>query len=60
MSNKKGPPDYRSAKTGQFVKEDYAKKHPSTTEKEHNRPPSKPTNTPSAPKGKNRVKMSSS
>lgn len=43
-SNKsKGPADYRSSKTGEFVKKDYAQKHPATTEKEHNRPPPKPT-----------------
>jgi hypothetical protein len=29
--------DYRSAKSGQFVKEGYAKKHPSTTVKETNK-----------------------
>jgi hypothetical protein len=39
--NKKGPPDFRSAKSGKFVTEKYAKTHPSTTEKEHNRPPPK-------------------
>jgi hypothetical protein len=43
MSKKdKGPPDFRDSKSGHFVKEDYAKKHPDTTEKEHNRPPPKP------------------
>jgi len=26
---------YRSAETGRFVKEEFAKKHPKTTEKEH-------------------------
>ena len=45
---KKGPADYRSAKSGQFVKPSYAKTHPATTEKEHNRPPAKPVK----PKGK--------
>lgn len=35
--NKKGPPDYRNAGTGQVVKPGYAKTHPKTTEKEHNR-----------------------
>ena len=38
----KGPPDYRSSETGRFVKENYAEKHPKTTQKEHNRPPSPP------------------
>ncbi|MBL0320170.1 MAG: multidrug transporter [Alphaproteobacteria bacterium] len=42
MTSKKGPPNYRSSVTGNFVTEDYAKKHPKTTQKEHNRPPSKP------------------
>ena len=32
---------YRSAETGRFVKENFAKTHPKTTEKEHNRPPPK-------------------
>lgn len=43
MSSKtKGPADYRSSKSGRFVTEKYAKSHPATTEKEHNRPsPSK-------------------
>ena len=27
-------PGYRSSKTGRFVKESYAKRHPSTTQKE--------------------------
>jgi len=48
MATKKGPPNYRSAKTGKFVTEQYAKRHPSTTEKEHNKP--QPKKTP--PKGK--------
>jgi len=42
MATKKsgsGPADFRSAKTGKFVKEGYAKTHPATTEKEHNRKP---------------------
>lgn len=38
MASKKGPADHRSAKDGRFVTEKYAKQHPSTTEKEHNRP----------------------
>lgn len=37
MAKDKGPADYRSSKTGQFVTPGYAKTHPSTTEKEHNR-----------------------
>ncbi len=37
----------RSAKTGRFVTETYAKKHPSTTEREHVYVPA-----PKAPKGK--------
>lgn len=42
MSKKTSPPpDYRSAKTGRFVTEDYAKRHPSTTVKERNPPPKK-------------------
>lgn len=42
MSSKdKGPADYRSAKDGRFVTERFAKTHPATTEKEHNRPPPK-------------------
>ena len=41
MSKKQNPPpDYRSAKTGRFVTEDYAKHHPATTVREHN-PPAK-------------------
>jgi len=32
-------PDYRSAKTGQFVTEGYAKRHPATTVREINLPP---------------------
>lgn len=35
------PPDFRSAKTGRFVTEQYAKRHPATTVKEHNPPPKK-------------------
>jgi hypothetical protein len=35
------PPDYRSAKTGRFVTEDFAKSHPATTVKERNPPPAK-------------------
>ncbi|MFL6858817.1 MAG: hypothetical protein ACJ8EB_13035 [Allosphingosinicella sp.] len=38
MSKAQGPADFRSAKTGRFVKESYAKKHPNITEQEHNRP----------------------
>jgi len=49
MADKKGPPDYRSAKTGKFVPESFAKTHKATTEKEHNRPPPKPA--PSKKKG---------
>lgn len=30
--------DYRSAKTGQYVKEGYAKTHPATTVKETSKP----------------------
>ena len=41
MSKKPDPPDYRSAKTGRFVTEDYAKRHPATTVKERNPPPRK-------------------
>jgi hypothetical protein len=37
-SKDKGPATPRSSKTGKFVTPDYAKKHPSTTETEHNRP----------------------
>jgi hypothetical protein len=41
MAAKKSAPktttDFRSAKTGQFVKEGFAKKHPSTTVKETNK-----------------------
>jgi hypothetical protein len=40
-SGGKGPTDYRDSKTGLFVPPGYAKKHPSTTEGEHNRPPPK-------------------
>jgi hypothetical protein len=32
--SKKSKKVYRSAKTGEFVKKDYAEKHPSTTVKE--------------------------
>ena len=41
MSNKKGPPNYRSAVDGKFVTKKYAEKHPRTTEKEHNKTPPK-------------------
>ncbi|RAO75785.1 multidrug transporter [Dyella jiangningensis] len=46
MTSKKGPPNYRDAGTGQFVTEGYAKKHPGTTEKEHNKPAPKPPSKP--------------
>jgi hypothetical protein len=42
MPNRKGPADYRDAGTGKFVPPGYAKAHPKTTEKEHNRPPPAP------------------
>lgn len=48
-SKQKGPADYRDAGTGQFVTERYAKNHPKTTEREHNRPPASPA---PKPKGK--------
>lgn len=35
------PPDHRSAKTGRFVTEEYAKRHPATTVRENNPPPKK-------------------
>ena len=38
MSNAKGPADYRSAKTGRFVTQQFAEKHPATTVKEHHWP----------------------
>jgi len=41
MASKKGPPNYRDSKKGTFVTEQYAKRHPATTETEHNRPPPK-------------------
>ena len=31
------PTDYRSAKTGKFVTEEYAMHHPATTIREHNK-----------------------
>lgn len=34
MSTKKSHPGYRDSGTGEFVKEDYAKKNPKTTQKE--------------------------
>ena len=43
MGKSKGPADYRNSETGRFVKEQYAKTHPKTTEKEHNRPLQKKT-----------------
>lgn len=42
--DKPGKQDYRSAKTGRFVTESYAKNHPSTTVKEHNPPGRRITN----------------
>jgi hypothetical protein len=39
MIKAKGPADYRSAVSGRFVTEKYAKSQPAKTEKEHNRPP---------------------
>lgn len=41
MSSKKPPepPDFRSAKSGRFVTEDFAKRNPSTTVREVNPPP---------------------
>ncbi len=36
-NHEKIPADYRSAKTGKFVTEDYAEHHPATTIKEHNK-----------------------
>jgi hypothetical protein len=36
-SSKSNSSSFRSAKTGRFVKESYAKKHPSTTVKENNK-----------------------
>jgi len=41
MAKDKGPADFRRSDTGTFVTEKYAKAHPKTTEKEHNRPPPK-------------------
>ena len=41
--------DYRSAKTGQYVKESYAKSHPNTTVGEKRTPP---TNKGKGGKGK--------
>ena len=49
MAQAKGPADFRSAKTGQYVTERFAKTHPATTEKEHNR---QPLMQPPNPKGK--------
>lgn len=42
MTKKERPDkvDYRDSSTGKFVKSDDAKKHPRTTVKENNRPPS--------------------
>ena len=34
MATKNSHPGHRDSKNGRFVKEDYAKKHPKTTEKE--------------------------
>jgi hypothetical protein len=50
MSKAKGPADHRSAVSGRFVTEKYAKSHPEKTEKEHNRPP--PTKPGKKEKGK--------
>lgn len=41
MAKDKGPTDYRNSATGRFVTENYANRHPRTTEGEHNRPPKK-------------------
>lgn len=38
----KGPPSYRDAGSGEFVKPGYAKAHPGTTVKEHNQPKPSP------------------
>jgi hypothetical protein len=46
------PPDhtlYRSAKTGEFVTEEFAKSHRATTEREH-----RPARTPTPPPKKNK------
>lgn len=45
MATKKGPADFRSAKSGEFVTKKYAEKNPSTTVKEHNKTATK-TQTP--------------
>jgi hypothetical protein len=34
MSKEKSHPGYRDSETGQFVRKEYAKKHPRTTQKE--------------------------
>lgn len=41
MTKKQSSTDFRSAKTGRFVTEEYAKRHPATTVKERNPPPKK-------------------
>lgn len=41
MANSKKITRYRSAKTGEYVTEQYANKNPSTTVKEKDNPPSK-------------------
>jgi len=51
MADKKGPADYRSSESGKFVKPEFAKTHPKTTEKEHNRKPA-PIRPPTKKPGK--------
>lgn len=41
MTKGTGTVDFRSAKTGRYVKESYAKRHPSTTVKETTKPKGK-------------------
>jgi hypothetical protein len=41
MSKNKGPADHRSSETGRFVKEEFAKRNPEKTQREHNRSPPK-------------------
>lgn len=48
-SKQKGPVDYRNAVTGRFRTPESAKRHPNTSEAEHNRPPANPA---PKPKGK--------
>lgn len=52
MATKKGPADNRSSKSGKFVTGDYARKHKSTTETEHNRKGSTPSKTTKSPSKK--------